>query len=343
MAIMITDFKPIVAPAGRLVRLSLMLDRRNDPQTIMRVSQMAERAGLDAIWIADGLVAPDGETRLEPWVALSIAAMYTRTIRVGLMASAGLRQPAVLGSMAGSLDAVIGGRLDLGVMPAWYQPEQEALGLPFPDAVTRIAQTKGFVAAIRRAAIGEAVVEGTTSIGVASPQPGGPPVTMEARGDRQMRIAAEVADCVLLPLRPLPELRGFVTRGREICTELGRDPDTLSFAAQLPVSVGRTEAESDVRVEVDHLMAQMNTRVTGLHGTLEQCQDLIIELAHIGVADFRCILPNVPDIDDVIAQLSATAVGTKDRLIPGQARSIAPAPPPGWGGPSKPGTGLIGS
>jgi alkanesulfonate monooxygenase SsuD/methylene tetrahydromethanopterin reductase-like flavin-dependent oxidoreductase (luciferase family) len=320
-----------------------MLDRRDDPQRIVRVSQMAERARLDAVWIADGLIAPDGEARLEPWVALSIAAMYTKTIRVGLMASTGLRQPAVLGSMAGSLDSVIGGRLELGVMPAWYQPEQEALSLPFPDALTRITQTRGFVTAMRRTVTGAPVVDGSPRVGVASPQVGGPPITLEVRGERQMRIAAEVADCVLLPLGPLSELRGLVRSGLDMCEELGRDPETLSFAAQLPVSVGRTEAESDFRVEVDHLMAQMNTRVTGLHGTLEQCQDLIIELAHIGVADVRCILPNVPDIDDVIAQLSATAVGTKDKLLPGQARSVAPAPPPGWGGPPKPGAGSAGA
>jgi hypothetical protein len=104
------------------------------------------------------------------------------------------------------------------------------------------------------------------------------------------------------------------------------------------VSVGRTQAESDVRVEIDDLMAQMDTRSTGLHGTLEQCQDLIVELAHMGIADVRCIVPNVPDIDDVIAQLTATAVGTKEMLRPGVARSVAPAPPPGWGGPAKPGT-----
>jgi alkanesulfonate monooxygenase SsuD/methylene tetrahydromethanopterin reductase-like flavin-dependent oxidoreductase (luciferase family) len=275
---------------------------------------------------------------LEPWTALSIAAMYTKTIRVGLMASAGLRDAAVLGAMAGSLDSVLGGRLELGVVPPWYAPEQASLGLAFPETTARIAETRRFVAVLRAVVTGRPLESGAASIGVVSPQPGGPPITMEGRGERQMQAAVAVADCVLLPTRPLAELADLVAMGRAFCEAAGREPESLSYAAQLPVSVGRTQAESDVRVEIDDLMAQMDTRSTGLHGTLEQCQDLIVELAHMGIADVRCIVPNVPDIDDVIAQLTATAVGTKEMLRPGVARSVAPAPPPGWGGPAKPGT-----
>jgi alkanesulfonate monooxygenase SsuD/methylene tetrahydromethanopterin reductase-like flavin-dependent oxidoreductase (luciferase family) len=316
----------------------LVLDRRNDPTRVLRISQMAERAGLDSLWVTDGIIAPDGAARLEPWTALSIAAMYTKTIRVGLMASAGLRDAAVLGAMAGSLDSVLGGRLELGVVPPWYAPEMASFGLEFPEATARIAETRRFVAVVRDVVTGRPLESGASSIGVVSPQPGGPPITMEGRGERQMQAAVDLADCVLLPTRPLAELADLVAMGRAMCADAGREPDSLSYAAQLPVSVGRTQAESDVRVEIDDLMAQMNTRATGLHGTLEQCQDLIVELAHMGIADVRCIVPNVADIDDVIAQLSATAVGTKEMLRPGVARSVAPAPPPGWGGPAKPGT-----
>ena len=97
------------------------------------------------------------------------------------------------------------------------------------------------------------------------------------------------------------------------------------------MSVGRTNAESDVRVEIDDMLAQMDTRAIGIHGDLERCQDIMIELAHLGIGEVRCVLPNTADIDDVIAQLTATTVGTTDILKPGAARSEAPAPPPGWG------------
>ncbi len=58
----------------------------------------------------------------------------------------------------------------------------------------------------------------------------------------------------------------------------------------------------------------------------------MIALAHAGITDLRCVLPNAPDVHDVIAQLTAIAVGTTDVLRPGALRSPAPPPPEGWGG-----------
>jgi hypothetical protein len=75
----------------------------------------------------------------------------------------------------------------------------------------------------------------------------------------------------------------------------------------------------------------------GIFGTLEECQDRVIALAHAGITDLRCVLPATPDIHDVIAQLTAVTIGTVDVLVAGSLRSPAPAPPEGWGGrPDRP-------
>ena len=58
-------------------------------------------------------------------------------------------------------------------------------------------------------------------------------------------------------------------------------------------------------------------------------------LAHAGVTDLRCVLPNAPDVHDVIAQVTAMTVGTVEKLAPGAPRSPAPPPPEGWGGRSR--------
>jgi len=318
-----------------LVRLALVLDPRNDPQQTLRVAQMAERAGLQALWVNDRLVTADGLPRMEAWTMLSIAAFYTKTIRVGAMFMAGLRTPQALAAMVGSMDTLVEGRLDIGVAAGWYDREFRGLGLPFPDASSRIEEMAKFTRTLAMLARGEQVVEGGPVLGVVSPQLGGPAITMEARGRRQLAAAIELADNVLLPVRPLGELQALVETARGAAAEAGRDPATLGFAVQLPVSVGRTDAESDVRVEIDDLLAQIDTHSVGVHGKLEHCQDIMIELAHLGIGEVRCVLPNVPDIDDVIAQLTATTVGTTDVLKPGAARSAAPDPPPGWGGPPK--------
>ncbi|MCH7900167.1 MAG: LLM class flavin-dependent oxidoreductase [Acidobacteria bacterium] len=332
------EFRPVTAPPGRLVRLGLVLDPRNKPKETMRIAQMAERAGLQSLWVNDRLVTSDGMVRMEAWTMLSVAAMYTSRIRVGAMFAAGLRRPQALAAMVGSMDTVVDGRLELGVVTGWYEREYEGLGLPFPDADTRIEEMGRFARTLHNLIQGEPIVEGGPSLGVFSPQPGGPPLTLEARDRRQISLGVELADSILLPTRPISEIQAMIEMAREVSSDAGRDPATLGFAVQLPVSVGRTNAESDVRVEIDDLMAQMDTKTIGVHGDLEHCQDIMIELAHLGIGEVRCILPNVPDIDDVIAQLTATAVGTTDVLKPGAPRSEAPAPPSGWGGPPQPPT-----
>jgi alkanesulfonate monooxygenase SsuD/methylene tetrahydromethanopterin reductase-like flavin-dependent oxidoreductase (luciferase family) len=325
-----------VAPTGRLVRLALVLDPRNGPTQTMRVAQMAERAGLQALWVNDRFMTSDGLPRMEAWTMLTIASMYTSKIRVGIMFNSGLRSPQATAAMAGSMDMVIDGRLELGVAAGWYEKEHVGLGLAFPDAAARIEEMGRFAHVLTTLAKGESLNQGGPALGVSSPQRDGPTLTLEARGPRQLAIAIGMADNILLPTRPMAEIEAMVERARSVATEEDRDPDSLGFAVQLPVSVGRTNAESDVRVEIDDMLAQMDTRALGIHGDLERCQDIMIELAHLGIGEVRCVLPNTADIDDVIAQLTATTVGTKDVLTPGAARSEAPAPPPGWGGPAKP-------
>ncbi|HEU5322057.1 MAG TPA: hypothetical protein VFX28_14720, partial [Methylomirabilota bacterium] len=74
----------------------------------------------------------------------------------------------------------------------------------------------------------------------------------------------------------------------------------------------------------------------GVFGRLEECQDRVIALAHLGVSDLRCRPPDTPDVHDVIAQLTAMVVGSAAVLRPDAARSRAPAPPAGWGGRPRP-------
>ncbi len=169
----------------------------------MRIAQMAERAGLQSLWVNDRLVTSDGMVRMEAWTMLSVAAMYTTRIRVGAMFAAGLRRPQALAAMVGSMDTVVDGRLELGVVAGWYEREYEGLGLPFPDADTRIEEMGSFARTLHTLIQGEPIVEGGPSLGVFSPQPGGPPLTLEARGRRQVSLGVEFADSIMLPTRPM--------------------------------------------------------------------------------------------------------------------------------------------
>ena len=147
--------------------------------------------------------------------------------------------------------------------------------------------------------------------------------------------ALAVADDIVLPAWPNTDLETAADEVRAEAAEIGRDPSTLGVAALLPVSIGRTQAEADARVAADPIFRLVGDPATvGIFGTLEECQDRVIALAHAGITDLRCIVPATLDVHDVIAQLTAITVGTTDVLVPGSLRSPAPPPPDGWGGRS---------
>ena len=124
---------------------------------------------------------------------------------------------------------------------------------------------------------------------------------------------------------------------RSACDRAGRDPTSLGVALEVPVSVGRTVTAAAARAETESLFRVTGPpQEVGIFGTLERCQERVIELAHAGVTDLRCVVPNSPDVHDVIAQLTAIAIGTADVLTPGTPRSKAPDPPESWGGRTSP-------
>jgi alkanesulfonate monooxygenase SsuD/methylene tetrahydromethanopterin reductase-like flavin-dependent oxidoreductase (luciferase family) len=147
---------------------------------------------------------------------------------------------------------------------------------------------------------------------------------------------AELLACVddiVLPAWTHTDLEIAADEVRAKAHEADRDPATLGVAALLPVSIGRTRTEAEARANRDPRFARLgHPRDVGIFGTLEECQDRAIALAHVGITDLRCILPAAPDVHDVIAQLTAVTIGTTDVLVPGSLRSPAPPPPEGWGG-----------
>jgi alkanesulfonate monooxygenase SsuD/methylene tetrahydromethanopterin reductase-like flavin-dependent oxidoreductase (luciferase family) len=158
-------------------------------------------------------------------------------------------------------------------------------------------------------------------------------LAIEANDAAALELAVQLAHDVVLPAAASRAIEAAVAEVRAACARLGRDPATLGIALQLPVSVGRTAAEAFARAAAEPLFQSIGQPAeVGLFGTLEECQDRVIALAHAGVTDLRCVLPNSPDVPDVIAQLTAMVVGTVDVLAPGAPRSKAPDPPVGWGG-----------
>jgi len=277
-----------------------VLDTRNDPQRLLQIAIMCDRAGIDALWVRDSVPAAEGPSRDDAWTVLSAVAAQTQRARLGALLIAGSRPAALVATMARTLDAFAGGRLELAI-----SSRETTLG--------------DYVRDVIRALSGAADAA--------------PTITVEAATPREAEVAAEFADNVLIPAGAMTDAALAVAAVRKACAAVARPPGTLGIAVELPVSIGRTSAEALARADAEPLFHQLGQRVpAGIIGRLEECQDRVIDLAHAGVTDLHCILPNVPDIQDVIAQLTAVVVGNRQVLTPGAPRSKAPDPPDAWGG-----------
>ena len=300
---------------------------------------MCDTAGIDALWVRDHLAAPDHEPRLEAWTALVMAALEAARPRIGAMLTVAFRPPGTLAAMAGTLDATAGGRLELGLSAGWMEREHLSFGFDFPEPEVRAARVERYAAIVRGLLAGEGVAVGAAAgaaeaeLGVASPQEGGPTISVEAVSVREMEVAAHLADDVVLPAAAIRDAARAMEMVRMACERAERDPSSLGVALEVPVSIGRTHAEAQARAESEPLFATVGPPAeVGVFGTLEECQERVIALSHLGVTDLRCILPNSPDVHDVIAQVTAISIGSPDVLIPGAPRSKPPDPPTGWGG-----------
>src|SRR5690606_9146542 len=87
----------------------------------------------------DGLPGPS-----DAWVTLAGIARETSRIRLGtLVTSATFRLPGLLAVTVAQVDAMSGGRVELGLGAGWYEAEHRAYGVPFPslrDRFERLAE-----------------------------------------------------------------------------------------------------------------------------------------------------------------------------------------------------------
>lgn len=187
------------------------------PEWRRRVLEV-EALGYDAVYVWDHLVhrtLRDDEPLLDAFGALSAAAALTTRVRLGtLVASPTLRHPYVLAKQATTVDAVSGGRLDLGIGAAGVLRDYEVLGMAPWSKAEQVARFRETVETVRR----------MTDL----------PLTLAAHGPRTLRIAAEHAATwnVIAP-RDL-DADDAVARAKALsrdldaaCEAVGRDPRTV--------------------------------------------------------------------------------------------------------------------
>jgi len=103
------------------------------------LARKAEAVGCSAFVLPDHLI---GQHAAVPLLAMVAAA--TERLRVGtFVLNVCLRHPAVLAQDLATVDALSGGRLEIGLGAGWNKPEHDAIGIPFEptgDRVKRLAE-----------------------------------------------------------------------------------------------------------------------------------------------------------------------------------------------------------
>ena len=347
-------------PIERLLEVARMCDRAGIGALWVEDVEEAGVGPAPAAGVGD---AGDDAPRLDAWTALALLAGEVRSARIGAVLDAAAWPPTRLARMAATLGALTGGRFELTLRGSAASAAEavrafrEALAATtVPAALAPPAEPAAAGPAVLLAAGGpaygavalpaEPATIGVQLAAAAAPAAGGVPGAPGGPATPAAEVIAAppgpeaeviaVVDDLVLPTVPLAATLAAAAAARRAAVGAGRGPRTLGVAARLPVSVGRTSAEAQARWQAEPAFAALGaSEQAGLFGTLEQCHDRVVALAHAGVSDLRCLLPNAIDIHDVIAQLTAMTIGSADKLVPGAPRTRVPEPPAGWGGRSR--------
>jgi alkanesulfonate monooxygenase SsuD/methylene tetrahydromethanopterin reductase-like flavin-dependent oxidoreductase (luciferase family) len=164
-------------------------------------AQLAERVGLDSIWVYDHLIfrfPPEPDEGLhEAWTILSALAPVVPRVELGaLVMCTSFRNAGLMAKMAATLDTISGGRLILGMGAGWHEPEYTSFGYPFDHLVGRFEED---IEVIDRLLRGETVdFEGRWSryagAQLLPPPARKTPVLVASKGERMLRLTARWAD-----------------------------------------------------------------------------------------------------------------------------------------------------
>ena len=193
--------------------------------------------GFDSAWLCDHLVQPSRPTGpyFESWTLLAGLAARTERIRLGVLVSSNtFRHPALLAKQAVTVDHLSGGRLEVGLGAGWYEPEHAMFGIPFPEAAELVGRFREAVQVVdlllrqevsgfdgRYYRLREAPSRPPP---VQAPRP---PLLLGAFGPRMLRTVARYADAWNAFGQP-DEMRERNQLLDHYCTELGRDPNSLT-------------------------------------------------------------------------------------------------------------------
>jgi F420-dependent oxidoreductase-like protein len=278
----------------------------------LAVARLAEELGFDAYFrsdhyisftFGDGLPGPT-----DAWTTLAGLARDTTTLRLGTLVSpVTFRFPGPLAIAVAQIDAMSGGRVELGLGAGWNDREHAAYGIPFPstgERFERLEDQLAIISGLWSTPPGERFSYSGTHYSVddspALPKPvqqPGPPIVMGGFGaKRTPRLAARYASEFNVAFAQPHDYPEIVGRVAAACEALGRDPASLPTSIANTVICGADEAEVARRaanVERDVAIA----RAAHLAGTPAEVIDRIGQYRDHGATTVYLQVLDLHDLD----------------------------------------------
>jgi len=274
---------------------------------LLRLARAAEDAGYDAFFRSDHYLAMGDRDGLpgptDAWVTLGGLARETTRLRLGTMVTAAtFRLPGVLAIQVAQVDAMSGGRVELGIGTGWFEAEHAAYGIPFPplgERFDRLEEQLEIITGLWGTPVGERFSYAGEHYQLADspalPKPVQSPLPVIIGGGGARRtpaLAARYAAEFNMPFASVEETGAQFSRVREVATR------PLVYSAAQVLCCGKDEAELRRRAAaIGRDVAEV--RASGIAGTPAECVDRIGRFAELGATRLYLQTLDVDDLDHV--------------------------------------------
>ncbi len=281
--------------SAHCVRFSVRIHQREyDFSSLRAVWVEADRLGYHSATLIDLLDAP----LLECWTTLSALAPLIHSIRLTpLVLAAPYRPPALLAKMSATLDAISGGRLELGIGSGGSESDHHAAGFSFLPPAQQVARLEESLQTLL------AWWQRTPEL-VQKPHP---PILIGGHGERYlMRAVARYADIANIGFEmTLAEYAHKRAVLAVHCREVGRDLDSIAFSHNTRVVIAPTRDALEERLWTEAVRFNQPVKVyraslaRAVVGTPEECVTKLTPYVENGIRYFFLLFPHPIQLDDL--------------------------------------------
>jgi F420-dependent oxidoreductase-like protein len=281
---------------------------------ILTLALAAEDGGFGAFFRSDHYLKMGAVSGLpgptDAWITLAGLARDTSRIRLGtLLTAATFRYPGPLAIAVAQVDAMSGGRVELGLGAGWYKEEHANYGIPFPsigERFEKLEEQLGIITGLWDTKVGATFSFSgkhySLSESPALPKPvqsPRPPIIIGGHGRKKTpRLAANFADEFNVPFASYEVCKAQFEHVDEACVSIHRDPGSLVRSAALVVCCGQNQTELERRASnIGRDLKELSDN--GLAGSPAQIVDKILAFSKLGISRIYLQILDMSDLEHV--------------------------------------------